>query len=302
MNLNAVINKFFNIEVFTDIKKAIDSISLLSEIKFLYNYLKRNSIDNEFLERFYLLLNKLRDQFDFAEHILELNINNELIKNIIFLQFTKCLHNENSEKDKLKRNNIVNNAYDDAIYFCNKVLTKRKTGFANIKIKKKSHNKKDFFEDPIKEGYEDIYVEIITLIKNGFKDVIIEEKLLKNIRRDATNYSIGELKVNNSNCKEIMKNIHGFLNNYKDVQFASLIAELQYEYCIFKAENTKWINYQENMYPISLNKRLPTEEKIKWHFIRIEDIAPNLAKFNQIECNENNNSDDELIQNKVLNN
>jgi len=240
----------------------------------------------------------IKEQFDFSENILDLNINNELIKNIVFLQFTKCLKDMNNETDKSKKNSVVNNAYDDAIYFCNKVLLKGRDAGSNLHRDKK-RNENNFFEAPIKNGLEEIHVKIINSVKKQLENISLEGKMLKNLRGESTNFNIKELKVDLKNIEDAKNNLKEFISNYKDGIFGGLIAELQYEYCIFKAENTKWINYQDNFYPISLAKRVSTEEKIQNYLLKIEDLTDNLPKLKDAELNDSIDSNDYMINNKV---
>lgn len=272
---------------------------MLSEIKRLDKHLKTKAINDIFLKSFNHIITLIREQFDFSENILDLNINNELIKNIVFLQFTKCLKDMNNDFDKAKKNSIVNNAYDDAISFCNKVLYKGRGANSNPN-KDKMRIENNFFESPIKIGFEEIYVEILNFVKTDFKDISLEWKIIKNLRGDVANLHIKELKIDKKNFADAMKNVKEFLNNYKDILFAGLISELQYEYCIFKAENTKWISYQDNLFPISLTKRISTEEKIQNYFLKVEDLTDNIAHLNDAELDDSIDSKEYMINNKVI--
>jgi hypothetical protein len=272
---------------------------MLTEIQLLDKHLKTKAIDETFLNNFYDLIVFIREQFDFSENILDLNINNELIKNIVFLQFTKCLKDMNNETDKSKKNSVVNNAYDDAIYFCNKVLLKGRDAGSNLH-KDKKRNENNFFEAPIKNGLEEINVKIINSVKKQLENISLEGKILKNITGEATNLNIKELKVDLKNIEDAKKNVKEFISNYKDGIFVGLTAELQYEYCIFKAENNKWINYQDNFYPISLTKRVWTEEKIQNYLLKIEDLTENLPKLKDAELNDSIDSKEYMIINNKV--
>ncbi len=251
----------------------------------------------------------IREQYDLSEKILDININNDLIKDIIYLQFTKCLFNINDENYKSKKHNIVNNAYDDAFYICNKVLAKKRVNNNSIILSDKKNLKKinlnSFFESPFKKDFTEIYCEIILLLIKDYSNVSIDEKILKKIQIDSTNISVKDLEVNQNNCEEGLKFVKEFLQNYKNFIFANLIGDLQYEYCIFKAENTKMIKYQENIYPISFTKRIPTEEKIKNHFIKMDEMASDNTsyqnKYNGKECDMNDSFDsmDYMINKEV---
>jgi len=285
------------------------SLEILSKIKELDIYLKTKVINQLFLKNCNDLIIEIHEQFDFSDNILDLNINNELIKNIIFIKFTKCLKDTEIESDRQKKNSIVNKDYDDAVCFCKKVLSigrdnnisNSSSSNLNKDKKRTERNVNNFFEiTTTKKGFEEIYVEILKIIKKDFKDTSLDGNRVKKLRGEKTNLTIKDLKVDEKNFQDAIKNVKEFLINYKNVLFAELTAELQYEYCIFQAENTKWISYQDNLYPISLTKRIFTEEKIQHHFFKVEDLVDNIANLNDAELNDSIDSKEYLINKEVF--
>lgn len=237
--------------------------------------------------------------FDLSEAIKDLNSDNELIRDLIFIRFMNKMREINTQTHKSLKYEYINNAYEDSVFYCNKVLNKKKAS-VNLNFEK-NKSSSVFFANKLNSLIRDkkITIEILKSLKKKFQNCILDYKVLKKIRRNVNNINLADLNITPETYDNVINIFKDFLTDYKDYIFMNLLKDLQYEYCIFKAENTKLINYQDNLYPISLTKRISTEEKIKNHFTKIDDIRNISDLLRTNDLNESYDSQEYLI-NKVI--
>jgi len=289
---------FFNIKSFPEVKSAFSSIEVLDKIKELDIHLKSKPIDEIFMVKLKILIEALLDTetFDISENIEDLNIDNELIKNICFIKFLNRIEEIKLKEDKNDRDKYTNEAYEDEIFFCNKVLNKKKS-----KNNSESKGSQKNFFDQVDLKNPHVIKDILNLIKKRLEANPLDYKSLKGFRKDIKKINLPkDIVVNNKNKEELKNEINTFksaltkyLGDSKDIYFLKLMRDLQYEYCIFKVENKNLVSYNCS----SLDKS-NTEEGIRKYILNKNDHLSNSSNKDYLKnLDDLNEEEDHLLEN-----
>jgi hypothetical protein len=190
----------------------------------------------------------------------DLYIDNELIKNISLIKFHTKI--EEIKGFNEKENKEMNEAYENEIFICNKILNNKKTN-NNSEIKGTQTN--SFFGEN-----SDVFTDVLNLIKKKLEENPLDFKILKGYRKDLKEIELPKYILSN-NSDPMEKNkfrriIEKYLKDCKESAFLKLMRDLQYEYCIFKAKNQNLISYNN----LSLDKS-NSEERLRKNYFNQND-------------------------------